>query len=70
MYDTFFNNLKLYAKIYAFAMGDRTVSLDLIAKDAIGCMLKRMADQKWTWSYQQKEYYKSLVDFYNQVTWK
>ncbi len=62
MYGMTFDEMMLCAKIFAFAMGDRSVSMTQLDKDAACAMLKRMADQRWDWTEAQKEQYKALVD--------
>ena len=62
MYGMTIDEMMLCAKIFAYAMGDRSVSVTQLDKDAAYGMLKRMADQRWDWTEAQKEQYKALVD--------
>lgn len=54
--------LMLCAKLFAYAMGDRSITLNQMDKDLAVIMLKRMADQKWNWTEQQKVQYKMWLD--------
>ncbi|MBR4733324.1 MAG: hypothetical protein IK081_11210 [Lachnospiraceae bacterium] len=62
MYGMTIEEMMLCAKIFAFAMGDRNVSMTQLDKDAAYAMLKRMADQRLDWTEAQKEQFKALVD--------
>ena len=62
MYGMTLEEAMLCAKLFAYAMGDRSISLSQIDKDSAFALLKRMADQKWNWSDQQKKQYKVFVD--------
>lgn len=56
------NEILLFAKILAFASGDRTVTVTDLDKKMATEALKRMADQRYDWTDQQREQYKMLVD--------
>lgn len=62
MYGMTLEEAMLCAKLFAYAMGDRSISLSQIDKDSAFALLKRMTDQKWNWSEQQKKQYKVFVD--------
>lgn len=57
-----FEETVLFAKLLAYALGDRSISLDQLDKESAFVFLKRMADQRYGWTEQQKEQYKALVD--------
>ena len=56
------NEILIFAKILAFASGDRTVNVTDLDKKMAADALKRMADQRMDWTGQQREQYKLLVD--------
>ena len=62
MYNISMEEMMLFAKIFAYAMGDKSISLNQIDKDAAFSVLNRMADQKWNWTEQQKANYKALLE--------
>ena len=62
MYGLTLEEIMLCAKIFAYAMGDKSISLNQLDKDSAVALLKRMADQNWNWTKQQKEQYKALLD--------
>ena len=57
------NEILAFAKILAFASGDRTVTVTDLDKEMAADTLKRMADQRLDWTEQQREQYKLLVEF-------
>ena len=57
------NEILLFAKILAFASGDRSVTVTDLDKEMATEALKRMADQRMDWTEQQREQYKLLVGF-------
>ena len=67
MYGMNLDEALLCAKLVAYAIGDRSVSLNQIDRDAAVVLLKRMADQNWNWTEQQKEQYKFYLDVCNQI---
>lgn len=66
MYCMTLEEIMLCAKIFAVAMGNKSIAITRVDKDAAVNMLKRMADQSWNWTEQQKEYYKFMVDICKQ----
>ena len=56
------NEILLFAKILAYASGDRTFTVTDIDKKMAAEALKRMADQRMDWTLEQREQYKMLVD--------
>ncbi len=54
--------LIIFAKMIAYAMGDPSVKLTDLEKETAFSMLKRNADRRVDWTEQQKEQYKELVD--------
>lgn len=67
MYRMSLEEMMLCAKFFAYAMGDRSVSLRETDKELAVDMLKRMAEQRWDWTEQQKQQYKILVDVCKQL---
>ena len=61
------NEILLFAKILAFASGDRTVTVTDLDKKMAADTLKRMADQRFDWNPQQRQQYKMLVDVVEQM---
>lgn len=61
------NEILLFAKILAYASGDRTVTVTDIDKKMAAEVLKRMADQRMDWTFEQQEQYKMLVDVVDQL---
>lgn len=61
------NEILLFAKILAYASGDRTVTVTDIDKKIAAEALKRMADQRMDWTLEQREQYKMLVDVVDQL---
>lgn len=55
------------AKVFAMAMGDRRITISSAERDAAFEALKTMADRSNRWTEEQKEYYKMMVDFGNEV---
>ncbi len=68
MYKMTLEEMMLCAKVFAYAMGDRSISLNQTDKDFAVSMLKRMADQRWDWTEEQKSQFKALVDVCKQLT--
>ena len=62
------SEIMLFAKILAFASGDKTVIVTDLDKKIATDTLKRMADQRMDWTEQQREQYKSLVDVVEQCS--
>ncbi len=56
------------AKVFAMAMGDRRITISSVEQDAAYEALKTMADRSNGWTQEQKEYYKMMVDFGNEIT--
>ena len=67
MYRMTLEEAMICAKLFAYAMGDRSISLSQVDKDSAFALLKRMADQKWDWNEQQKQQYKVFVDICKQL---
>ena len=57
----------LCAKMFSYAMGNRSVSLTQMDKEAAFTMLKRIADQRWDWTEEQKQQYKTLAELCKQL---
>lgn len=68
MYGMKLEEMMLCAKVFAYAMGDRSISLNQTDKDLAVSMLKRMADQRWDWTEEQKSQFKAFVDVCKQLT--
>ena len=66
MYGLSIEEAILFAKVLAYAMGDRSISLSQLDKGAAFDLLKKMADCKWNWTEAQKEQYKCLVEICKQ----
>lgn len=62
MYKMTLEDTMLCAKIFAYAMGDRSITLNPKDKYFALELLKKMADQRWDWTDDQKEQFKALVD--------
>lgn len=58
---TMFDAMSL-AKLYYSAMTGKMLASD-IEKEAACRALKQMAEQRWDWTNEQKEFYKLMVDF-------
>lgn len=67
MYGLSLEEALLFARIFAYAMGDRSISLSQIDRDSAFDLLKRMADHKWDWTDVQKEQYKLFVEICKQL---
>lgn len=63
-----FGKIISLAKVFAMAMGDRTITISSEERDAAFEELKVRADHRNDWTEEQKEYYKMMVDFGNEVT--
>ena len=50
------------AKVFAYAMGDRTITLTEVDKDAAKSLVKKMSDQRYDWLPEQREQFKMFVD--------
>ena len=66
MYNMTLEEMMLCAKVFAYAMGDRSINLHQVDRDSVVCMLKRMADQRWDWSENQKEQFKTFIEICKQ----
>ena len=62
MYNLSMDESLLIAKIFASVMGDSSVKLTELDKDAAKNLIKRIADQRYDWSLEQKEKFKFFVD--------
>lgn len=56
------DEMMLFAKIIAFTLGDRSVTISEIERDSAYNMLKKIVDQHWNWTEQQKSYCKQLIN--------
>ncbi len=56
------NDIMLIAKVFACAMGDRSMSLSQADKEYASELLKRLADNRSDWTDHQKIEYKMLVE--------
>jgi hypothetical protein len=54
--------LLLVAKIFAYVMGNTSVTLTECDKEATKQLIKRMANQRYDWTPRQKEEFKKFVD--------
>jgi hypothetical protein len=62
-----FGKMISLAKVFAMAMGDRTITISSEERDAAFEELKVRADHRNDWTEEQKEYYKMMVDFGNEA---
>lgn len=62
-----FSEFICLAKVFAMAMGDRRITISSVERDAAFEALKTMADRSNGWTPEQKECYKMMVDFGNEV---
>jgi lipid II:glycine glycyltransferase (peptidoglycan interpeptide bridge formation enzyme) len=63
-----FGKIISLAKVFAMALGDRTITISSEERDAAFEGLKTMTDHRDDWTEEQKEYYKMMVDFGNEAT--
>jgi hypothetical protein len=63
-----FGKIISLAKVFAMALGDRTITISSEERDAAFEGLKTMTDYRNDWTEEQKEYYKMMVDFGNEAT--
>jgi hypothetical protein len=63
-----FGKIISIAKVFAMALGDRTITISGEERDAAIEGLKVLADHRNGWTEEQKEYYKMMVDFGNEAT--
>lgn len=66
MYGLDVDDAILFAKVLAYAMGDRSISLSQLDREAAFDLLKKMAECKWNWTEAQKEQYKCFVEICKQ----
>ena len=68
MENTNFYETICVSKLFSVAVcGDQRTSLsDIECKTALEA-LKKMADDKWDWSQEQKDFYKSMVDYTKEI---
>ena len=66
MYNMTLEEMMLCAKVFAYAVGDHSVNLNQVEKDSAVGLLKRMANQRWDWTENQKERFKLLVEMCKQ----
>ena len=57
-----FDECIVIAKMFAYVSGDRSVSFSEIENDTACSLVKRIADQRWDWTEQQRAQFKTLVD--------
>ena len=62
MYNMSTDELLLVAKVFAHVVGNPAVTLTDLDKDAAKVLIKKMADQRYDWSPNQKDEFKKLVD--------
>ncbi len=62
MYELSYEEQLLVARIIAYAMGNKAISLSDIDKESAKKLLKKMADQRNDWTPEQREQFKALVD--------
>lgn len=64
MYTMSISDTLLVAKVFAYVMGDNSITLTDADKDAAKSLIKRIADQKYEWSLDQREQFKMFVDVF------
>lgn len=62
MYNMTLEEMMLFAKICAYVMGDESITLDQLDRDAAIIMLKKMADNTSNWNETQKQLFKMCLD--------
>lgn len=63
-----FGEFLSFAKVFAMAFGNNQITITDAERESAFEFLKSMADQSNSWSQEDKEYYKMMVDFGNQLT--
>lgn len=63
-----FSKFICLAKVFAVAAGDRTITISSAEREAAFESLKTIAEHCNDWTEEQKEWYKMMVDFGNEVT--
>lgn len=63
-----FYNLLSIAKVFAAAMGNSQITISQEERNAAFECLKELADQRNDWTQEQRDYYKMMVDFGDEVT--
>ena len=62
MYDMSMDDILLIAKIFAYVMGDTSVTLTNLDKDAAKSLIKRLVDNRYDWTPEQREFFKMFTD--------
>lgn len=55
------DEILLFAKILAYVSGDRSVTITGIEMEMAADALKRLADQRFDWTQEQREQFKAMV---------
>lgn len=67
MYNMTFEEMVLFAKIVAYASGDKTIVLGNEDKEMACVTLKKMVDRRVDMTEQQKESFKIVVDLVKEL---
>ena len=62
MYNMSTDELLLVAKIFAYVIGNPSVTLTQLDKDAAKTLIKKVANERYDWSPKQKDEFMKLVD--------
>ena len=62
MYNMSVDDALLIAKIIAYAMGDSSVTLTELDKNATKALVKKIADQRYDWLPEHRERFKMFAD--------
>lgn len=63
-----FYNVLSVAKVFAAAMGNSQITISQEERNAAFKCLKDLADQRDDWTQEQRDYYKLMVDFGDDIT--
>ena len=62
MYNMSADEILIMAKVFAYVMGDSSVTLTDIDKASAKYLIKKIAERRYNWTPAQKEQFKLLVE--------
>lgn len=62
MYNMSMDDILLIAKIFAYVMGDTSITLTNLDKNAAKLLIKRLVDNRYDWTPEQRELFKMFTD--------
>ncbi len=62
MYNLAITDILLITKIFACVMGDKSITLTELDMEAAKMLIKKLADQRYDWTSEQREQFKMFVD--------